>query len=144
MKLSQIIDAWKEDSKIDDLNIDNESVKIISLHAKYIEWLSNSRGTLRGFHIQRNHLTKKLRDYYLGVSTQEQLEELKRDPHGERILKNELMMFVESDELMIDLNTKLTIQEEKVETLTEIMKSINSRNYILKNYIDWKRLMLGG
>jgi len=144
MKLSQIIDAWKEDSKIDDLNIDNESVKIISLHAKYVEWLSDARGALRGFHIQRSHLTKKLRDYYLGISTQDQLKELNREPYAERILKNELMMFVESDELMIELNTKITIQEEKVETLTEIMKAINSRNYILKNYIDWKRLMLGG
>lgn len=143
MKLPEIIESWKNDAKIDDLNIDTESAKISSLHAKYIDWLSMERGALRGLKIQRSHLIRKLRDYYLGLSTQEQLKDMGRIPFAERVLKNEVMSFIDSDEMMIDLDTKISLQEEKVDVLFEIMKSINGRNYHLKNYIDWKKLMLG-
>lgn len=144
MRLSDIIEAWKLDTVIDDLNIDAESTKISKLHAKYIEWLSNERGTLRGMQIRRNHLIKDLRDYYLGLTTEEKLAEMGRTPFAERVLKNEVSTFIESDQLMLDLNSRMSAQEEKVEVLIEIMKSINQRNFHLSNATNWRRLMLGG
>lgn len=144
MKITEIIESWKSDAKIDDLNIDIESSRIPSLHAKYVEWLSTERSIMRSVEIQRRNLIRKLRDFYLGVLSQEELAELNRDPFPQRILKNEVMTYVESDATLIALDTKLTLQQEKVDVLQDILKSIHSRNFTLKTTIDWRRLMLGG
>ena len=144
MKISQIIDSWKTDTKIDDLNIDLESARTISLHGKYMEWLSDARGTLRGLRIHRKHLWRKLYDYYRGASTEDDLLELGKEQNPRHILKTEATGFIEADQLMIDLDSKIAVQEEKVDILAEIIKSVNSRNYALKNIIEWRRMSLGG
>lgn len=144
MKLSAIIEAWKIDTQIDDLNIDKESVRISSLHAKYLEWLSGERSSSRALQIKKNQTIKDLRDYYLGVSSQEKLADLDRLPFAERVLKNEVMTFIDSDQLMIELNSRISAQDEKVEVLLEIMKSLNQRNFHLNNATNWRKLMLGG
>lgn len=144
MKISEIINSWKTDTKIDDLNIDLESSRTISLHGKYMEWLSDARGALRGLRIHRKQLWRKLYDYYRGASTEDDLLELGKEQNPRHILKTEATGFIEADQLIIDLDSKIAVQEEKVEILTEIIKSINGRNYALKNIIDWRRLSLGG
>ena len=144
MKLSDIIQSWEVDSKIDDLNLDLEGAKISNLHSKYISILSSERMSLRGMHIRRKNLIRILREYYNGSITQEDLAEINRLPCAQRILRSDLMLYVESDSLLIELDTKISVQEEKVDVLSEIMKSINNRNFALKSMIEWKRLMLGG
>lgn len=144
MKLSDIIDSWKKDAPIDDLNLDLEAARIPTLHSKYITLLSEARSRLRGLVIERKNVIRKLRDYYLGSSSQEELEEMGREPYLHRVLKNEVMTYIEADALLIDMDTKISVQEEKVEVLTEIMKAINNRNFAIKSMIEWKRLMVGG
>ena len=39
MKIDQIIENWREDSKLDDVELDTEALKIPSLHAKYLKLL---------------------------------------------------------------------------------------------------------
>jgi len=50
---------------------------------------------------------------------------------------------MDTDDLMIRVNAKISTQEEKVDVLKEIIRSINSRGYQLKNAIDWHRLTMG-
>lgn len=144
MKIQEIIDAWKIDAKVDGLNLDTMSDQVPSLHAKYVEWLSNERGALRGLEIQRRQAIRRLREYYLGTASQEDLKELNRTPCLQRILKSEVMGYVEADDLLMSLDVKIQLQSEKVDVLLEIMKSINSRNYTLSTSLNWKKLMLGG
>lgn len=144
MKLDDILEAWKKDAVLDDLNVDLVSAEIPKLHSKYVSWLSYERGSLRGLQITRRELIHKLRDYYLGLSTPQDLQELGRSPFLQRVLKNELMEYVESDQSLIDVDKKIALQQEKVEVLLEIMKSIDKRGFTCKGIIDWKRLMVGG
>ena len=144
MKITDIIDSWSKDAPLDDLNLDLEAAKTPNLHAKYIRLLSESRSRLRGLWIERKHLIRKLRDYYLGSCSQDELDQLGKEPYLHRVLKTEVMTYVEADPLLIELDTKISIQEEKVEVLQEIMKSINNRNFSIKSAIEWKRLMVGG
>ena len=143
MKLEDIVNEWSSDAKMDDLNLDTEGARISNLHAKYVSILSKERSVLRGLNIAKSQLTRNLRNYYLGLMTPEELTEFGRQQFQERVLKNELPMFIDTDKSMIDLEAKISLAEEKVDVLLEIMKSINSRNYQLKSIIDWKRLMLG-
>ena len=39
---------------------------------------------------------------------------------------------------------EIAFQNEKVELLETIIKSISNRNFIIKNAIDWNRFVMGG
>ncbi|NBR24727.1 MAG: hypothetical protein EBU08_13340 [Micrococcales bacterium] len=143
MKLTDIISSWTNDSAVDDLNLDLEGAKISKLHSKYIALLSSERSNLRSLNLKRRKLLRMLREYYTGASTQEDLEEMNRNAFPQRILKTEVGTYIEGDDLLLELDTKIALQEEKMEVLMEIMKSINGRNFVIKSMIDWKKLMLG-
>jgi hypothetical protein len=59
-------------------------------------------------------------------------------------MKNDVMSYVEADREVMRMDAKMEMQSELVDTLLEIMKSINNRGYSLKNAIDWRRLTTGG
>jgi hypothetical protein len=143
MRLNDIISSWTTDSAVDDLNLDLEGARISNLHAKYISLLSQERSNLRALNLKRRRLLRILRDYYTGASSQEDLNEMNRNPFPQRILKTEVSTYIDADDLLLELDTKISLQEEKMEVLSEIMKSINGRNFVIKSMIDWKKLMLG-
>ena len=144
MKIDEILNEWKKDTELDDLNLDKESVRIPNLHAKYITLLSDDRRLIRGYQSQKKQIISKLRNYYSGSATQEELTDLGREQFLGKTLKNEIMINVELDELIISIDAKISLLEVKVLALEEIMKSINSRGYQIKNAIDWRRLTFGG
>ena len=41
---------------------------------------------------------------------------------------------------MIELNLKIVYQQEVVDVLDEILKSINNRNWIIRNAVEWHKL----
>jgi chaperonin cofactor prefoldin len=143
MKIDEILNEWKKDTELDDLNLDKESVRIPNLHAKYITLLSDDRRLVRGYQSQKKQIISKLRNYYSGSATQQELADLGREQFLGKTLKNEIMINVELDELIISIDAKISLLEVKVSALEEIMKSINSRGYQIKNAIDWRRLTLG-
>ena len=143
MKIDEILNEWKKDTELDDLNLDKESVRIPNLHAKYITLLSNDRRLLRGYQSQKKQIISRLRNYYSGSATQQELADLGREQFLGKTLKNEIMINVELDESIISIDAKISLLEVKVLALEEIMKSINSRGYQIKNAIDWRRLTLG-
>ena len=145
MKINELIDEWKKDTRIDDLNLDSESLKVPSLHSKYMGHLSESRMELRQLRIQRRLLVKDLFEYYHGdLNNTEDLERIGREPYVKKLMKNDVMSYVEADREVMRMDAKMEMQSELVDTLLEIMKSINNRGYSLKNAIDWRRLTTGG
>jgi hypothetical protein len=145
MKINELIDEWKKDTRIDDLNLDSESLKVPSLHSKYMGHLSESRMELRQLRIQRRLLVKDLFEYYHGdLNNPEDLERIGREPYVKKLMKNDVMSYVEADREVMRMDAKMEMQSELVDTLLEIMKSINNRGYSLKNAIDWRRLTTGG
>lgn len=143
INIDEIVESWREDSKIDDLNLDKENVRIPSLHSKYVGMMVDENKSLRTLIRDRAILRRLLRSYYLGKADTDDLEKLGRDQFYEKILKNELNEYMDTDELMIRINARISTQEEKIDVLKEILRSINSRGYQLKNAIDWHRLTMG-
>ena len=143
INIDEIVESWREDSKIDDLNLDKENVRIPSLHSKYVGMMVDENKSLRTLIRDRAILRRLLRSYYLGKADTDDLEKLGRDQFYEKILKNELNEYMDTDELMIRINARISTQEEKIDVLKQIIRSINSRGYQLKNAIDWHRLTMG-
>jgi hypothetical protein len=143
MKVEDIMEQWDKDCKLDETELGNESTKIPTLHNKYLKIFLAER--VRLFQ-QKAELKKKRRvllEYYLGELDQNELEELGRDQFYKKLLKNEVDLYIDSDDMLTDISLKVTLQQEKVDYLESIIKSINNRGFQIKNAIEWNRFITG-
>jgi len=144
MKLEDIYDMWEKDAKYDDLALDADSLNISSLHAKYNRLLSETRSQLRAAVIKKKSHYSTLRDYYLGnLNNPEDLERIGRAPFLNKVLKNEVQGYIDSDGDLIRLDERIALLEEKVEVIMEIMKCIHKRGYDIKSAIEWRKFTNG-
>ena len=144
MILDDIIAMWQEDVKIDETELSRESINTPKLHGKYLKHFSEQRLKLRSLKLKHKQLHQRLLDYYRGdLNNPEDLAELGREPYLFKRLKSDINYYVESDKDMVDLNVKIAYQSELVEVLEEIMKSLNTRGFVIKNSIDFLRFTNG-
>jgi hypothetical protein len=66
----------------------------------------------------------------------------KLPPKG-MILKGDIPMYLDGDQDIINLSLKIGLQQEKVELLDSIIKTIINRNFIIRNAIDWQKFTMG-
>jgi hypothetical protein len=66
----------------------------------------------------------------------------KLPPKG-MVLKGDIPMYLEADHDIINLSLKIGYQQEKLELLDSIIKSVMNRNFIIKNAIDWQKFTMG-
>ena len=139
--IEDIISSWREDCKLDDTELDIEALKIPNLHAKYLKLLAENRVKLRALRIKQKQLNQTLYDYYKGdLNNPEDLAIINRDPWPKTVLKQDMSMYVDSDNDMVKMNSKIAMQEEIVGVCEEILKSVNNRGFQIKNAIEWRRL----
>lgn len=143
MKLEDIVNLWKDDSKVDVSELGRESLRIPDLHHKYFKILSAERLMLRSYERDYNALYKAKYEYYTGVMDQESLNELGWEPWALKVLKQDIPMYLQSDPDMSDLQTKIDIQKEKIELLESVIKMIINRGFQIKNAIDWEKFKVG-
>ena len=144
MKLSDIQTEWKNDSKINQLELGDEAVKTPNLHAKYLTVLSNIKLQLRKAESDYNNMRRLKYRYYRGELSQSDLEKLNLEQYmGNKPLKNEMDEFLTCD---VDLNTltdKIEYYKTVVFTLEQILRSINSRTWDIKSAIEWNKFTNG-
>jgi hypothetical protein len=141
VKIEDIIDKWRTDAKVDDTELDREALNVPFLHAKYLTILSEERLKLRSMKLKIKEMTRLLGEYYRGdLNNPEDLADIGREPWPKTVLKQDLVQYVDADVDMIKLTTRLALQQETVDVCEEIIKSINSRGFAIKNAIDWRRL----
>lgn len=139
--IEDIISLWREDSKLDDTELDIESLKIPNLHAKYLKLLAENKVKLKALRVRQKQLYNTLYNYYKGdMNNKEDLAVLNREPWPKTVLKQDMSMYIDADNDMVKLSAKIGLQEEVVGVCEEILKSINTRGFTIKNAIDWRRL----
>ena len=144
MKFEEIFDEWKRDSEIDQTDLGNESLKIPKLHHKYYMMLMAERSSLRKLESQMKQLKLSKYEFYSQGHTEETKKLGWELPPRGIILKADIPMYIEADRDIIDLSLKIGIQGEKVEFLDSIIKSLQTRNFLIKNAIDFLKWTNGG
>ena len=144
MKFEDIFDEWKRDSEIDQTDLGNESLKIPKLHHKYYMMLLSERSSLRKLESQMKQLKLSKYEFYSQGHTEETKKLGWELPPRGIILKADIPMYIEADRDIIDLSLKIGIQGEKVEFLDSIIKSLQTRNFLIKNAIDFLKWTNGG
>lgn len=141
MTAEEIMDMWSVDAKIDDVELDRESLNTPNLHGKYLKSLFNQRMKLRALRLKQKQLSTTLQEYYRGeLNNPEDLEAIGREPWPKTVLRTDLSSYVDSDKEMVALVTKIAYYEEVVDLLEEILKVINNRGFQIKNAIEWRKL----
>ncbi len=131
---------WKKDSVIDEDVLDIESIKIPQLHSKYLNYLSD----VRLIKIKKEQDYKKLlRDKYEYYTGKADSEVYKQKPFDLKILKQDVQLYIESDEEIQKSLSMLNYYKEMIFVLEKILDNINTRGFQIKNSIDWQKFMQG-
>jgi hypothetical protein len=143
MDIDDILSAWEEDAAMSPTEIGNESIKTAKLHHKYLQMLVQERLILKKHKFKYKKMYKEKWEYFLGFMSQEQLEEKGWDPIPLKIIKQDVDKYIEADDQVSAMQLLIEYQEEKIEALESIIKTINNRGFQIKNYIDWERFKTG-
>lgn len=144
MKLSDIQQAWDEDSKIDELNLGREAIRVPLLHSKYLSYLSKVKLMLRKAEADYYNTRRLKYRYYRGEMSRVELEELGWEQYqGNKPLKNEMDEFLLCDKDLIELQDKIEYFKTVLYTLEQIIRSINSRSWDIKSAIEYLKFTNG-
>ena len=143
MKLEEIQELWNRDREIDIAELAIESVRIPQLHDKYLKIYIDERIKLKSLEFELSKMVRLKNDYYSGRMAQEDLEKLGWEPFLGKILKGEIHSYLEADEDVFRIKTKILMMEEKINYLDSIVKMINNRGFQIKSAIDWIKFKSG-
>ena len=143
MKLEEIQELWNRDREIDIAELAIESVRIPQLHDKYLKIYIDERIKLKSLEFELSKMVRLKNDYYSGRMAQEDLEKLGWEPFLGKILKGKMHSYLEADEDVFRIKTKIVMMEEKINYLDSIVKMINNRGFQIKSAIDWIKFKSG-
>ena len=144
MKLEEIFEQWKIDSNIDKTELGDEALKIPKLHHKYYQILINERLFLKSHESEMKRLKLDKYEFFSQGPNEETKAKSWKLPAKGLILKADIPMYMDADEEIIKLSLKIGIQQEKIELLESIIKTLMNRSYSIKAAIDWQKFINGG
>lgn len=143
MKLEEIFSQWKEDSEIDKTELGDEALKIAKLHHKYYQILVSEKLLLRSHESEMKKLKLDKYEFFSqGPNEETQLKGWKLPAKG-LILKADIPLYMEADEDIIKLSLKIGVQQEKIELLESIIRTLMNRGYNIKAAIEFFKFVNG-
>ncbi len=79
-----------------------------------------------------------------GKMDKDSLDELGWQPFQLNVLKKDLDLYFNADEDLIELKGKIIYQESKIDFLENTLKTLNNRNWVIRNAIEWNKFIQGG
>lgn len=143
MTFEEIIKNWEEDSQIDPIDLGGESIKIPRLHNKYYKIILAEKSLLMRLQADMKVLKLEKYEFYSQGHTEETKKKGWKLPPKGMILKADIPMYLDADEDMIALSLKIGMQQEKLEFLESIVKTLMNRNFLIKNAIDHLKFING-
>jgi hypothetical protein len=136
--LQDIQVMWAADTKINELDLGREALKISELHAKYLNMLTATKMQSRrayGKMLQYRRLKER---YFLGLLSKDELASLGWEPYlFAKPLKAELDKILDADTDVLQEGDKVAYLDTMVYQLEQIMRSLNSRTFDVKNAIQF-------
>ena len=145
-KLSDILEMWKKECQIDDIELDVSSLIVPKLHAKYSEILSNQKLIQIRYEQQLKTLLKDKWLWYTGKLDQDTIQKKNwdYDPfNGLTILKSDYDKFFGADRDIQKAIEKMEYCRIVVEYLQDIVSQLTWRHQTIKNIIEWRKFMAG-
>lgn len=141
MRLDEIQAEIAQDSNVDNNKLDTESLKIPLLHSKYYNIFLAELRILKGVESEYRRMKLERHKYYLGQASDEVYKE---EPLQLKVLRQDLELYLDADPKLSDLKNKYEVQKMKTEMLEAFIKTLNTRNFLIKNALEFLRFKNGG
>lgn len=143
MNIKDIYESWEQDSKFERDLLTEETLKIPRLHHKYLRILSEERLRLKKYESDYKKLFRLKHEYYRGDLDKDTLKQMGWEQNPLKILRQDLDMYIQQDDDIIELSTRVSLQKEKISLIESVMQQINNRGYQIKSIIEWERFKEG-
>lgn len=137
---------WKQDSNINPLLLEEETINTSKYHAKYLEILSIIKLRLKHQEMNFDILLKDKWLWYNGKMTKTEID--KRgwdyDPlSGLKLLKGDMDKFYDSDPHIQEAQAKIYVTKVMISTVEEIINTLRWRHNAIKNIIEFNKFTAG-
>ena len=140
MDLEKLQELADSDLKINDTELDLESLKTPQLHNKYMKHLTKFKLMLSRAETEHNIMRKEKWEYYTGKAPAEIYAE---KPFDLKILRTDIDKYLESDNELQKAKQKVDYLETTVDFLDRTIRQIANRGFTIKNAIDWRKFTSG-
>ena len=140
MNIDELYIEVERDIKIDDTELDLESIRTPQLHNKYLKIFTKHSLQYKKLQDDYKVLYREKWEYYTGKASPEVYAE---KPFELKVLKADIGIYMEADKDLQQLGQRMAYAKQIVEYLERILKEINNRNWNIRNTIEWKKFLLG-
>ena len=140
MDLEKLQQQADTDLKINDTELDLESLKTPQLHNKYMKHLTKFKLLLSKAEADLATTKKVLWEYYTGKADASVYAE---KPFNFKLLRQDVDQYIQSDEEYIKAKQKEDYLSTITDYLDRTIRQISNRTFTIKNAIDWRKFTSG-
>ena len=140
MDLEQLQEQADKDLKINDSELDLESIKTPQLHNQYLKHLTKFKLMLSRAESELHIKKREKWEYYTGKAAPEVYQ---KRPFDLKVLSADVGIYIDSDEELQQLGQKEAYLETTVNYLEKVLREITNRNWTIRNTIEWKKFLHG-
>lgn len=136
MSTDDISEMWSKDCKIDESNLAGESKRIPELHNKYYTLYYKEALKVKKLRYDYKELELAKREWLDGSMAEEDLRERGWRPFQKKVIRQDIDKYLQADRDIINLSLKIDYHSTRANFLEDIIKTIHSRNFVIKNMVD--------
>ena len=140
MDLNELQNEVDRDLKIDDTELDLESIRTPQLHNKYLKHYTKYSLQLKKAQDNYKELYKEKWEYYTGKASPDTYRE---KPFDIKVLKSDVGIYLDADKDLQEVGQKEAYLAAVVTYLEKVLREINNRNWNIRNAIEWKKFIHG-
>ena len=140
MDLEKLQEQADKDLKINDTELDLESLKTPQLHNQYMKHLTKYKLMLSRAETEYSVMKKNKWEYYTGKADASVYAE---KPFDLKILRTDIDKYLDSDVDLQKQKQKVDYLSTTVDFLDRTIRQIGNRGFTIKNAIDWRKFTSG-
>jgi hypothetical protein len=140
MTLEELQLEADKDLKINDTELDLESLKTPQLHNKYMKHYTKFKLLLTRTEDELRTMKRDKWEYYTGKADPSVYQ---AKPFDLKIMRTDIDKYLEADEDIQRLSQKVAYLITVVDFLDKTLRVIVNRTYTIKNAIEWRRFTSG-
>ena len=134
MNLSELKSEVDKDISLNMDSLDVDSLKTPEIHHKYLKIYTEIQINFKSAESKYKICRRDKWEYYSGKGEK---------PYQEKILKVDIPIIMEGDEELIKYKDKMEYLSVILEYLEGVLKSLNNRNWLIKNAIEYQKFLQG-
>ena len=140
MKIDDIRIQLDKDKKVDQTQLDVESLKIPEQAVKYQQMAHDEALRLRFLEKEYNVARYNRWMYYMGKADPDVYD---KEPFDHKVLKSDINIFLDSDLILNEIQDRITAQTEKLKLVVEAGKVMQNKSFNIKNALEHQKFMGG-